>query len=288
MLISQQSGRAGLILMIAAVFPALSFCAAFAEEHSEQATQPPEVRQKGYLGISVDFVPSAVRAQTTLEEGFGLSVIFVVPGGPGHNAGLKRYDVLSAFGDQKLTQPDGLRTLAAAKAPGDVVQLTVFRRGQVQVFPITMGDLRDAPMNLVPKGAGADQRGPLIDSLVELIRRGTEGAELEFKQNEDSEMQLEMNDSISGLLSDLRKRSDKEGIRWKTVEVNHYLNISTQELDIVIASHGKMGKAWITARRKNGDAVFEGPLDKKTPRQLLEIIENTPTIQQLPDFPKSK
>lgn len=266
----------------AATFATIAFAIAtgFASAQDEKNRDEPETRKSGYLGLSVDFVPPAVRAQTTLEDGFGLSLVFVVPGGPGHNAGLQVYDILSTFDDQRLTHPSTLRTLASSKAPGDVVRLTILRRGKAQVIPVTVGDVRDAPANLLTKSE--DSHGPILDTLVELFRRGAAngGNGPQLRESPDGDLKLEWKDSINGLLTDLRKQRSNEGIRLKTLDVNLRADVSTPELNITIVSQGKEGTSWISARYKNGDTMYEGPLNKKTPPQLVEIIENTPSLHE--------
>ncbi|MDA0812365.1 MAG: PDZ domain-containing protein, partial [Verrucomicrobia bacterium] len=231
---------------------------------------PPESQEPraGYLGLSVDDVPAAVRAQTTLDDGFGLSVVFVVPGGPSDNAGLRRYDIVTAFDEQRLAEPGTLRKLAAAKAPGDEVTLKVLRRGEERQVLVTIGDLRDAPEGLV--GDDAQQNRTPVDSLLELFELGG-GLE-----------RSDFSDSISALLNDLRKRSGKGGILRETIGNMEHLHISTSELDIVILNQGKDGPPWISAHAKDGASVFTGFLGKGTPLELRQMIDRLRQSELLP------
>jgi hypothetical protein len=233
-------------------------------------------QRAGYIGLSVDDVPPAVRAQTTLDEGFGLSVVFVVPGGPSDNAGLRRYDILTAFDEQRLAESGTLRKLATAKAPGDQVTLKVLRRGEERQILVTIGDVRDAPEGLV--GDDAQQNRTPVESLLELFELGRIGG-LD---------RSDFSDSISALLNDLRKRSGKGGILRETIGNMEHVHISTSELDIVILNQGKDGPPWISAHAKDGASVFTGFLGKDTPLELRQMIERLRKSELLPSKPANE
>ncbi|MEZ5324880.1 MAG: PDZ domain-containing protein [Verrucomicrobiales bacterium] len=224
----------------------------------------------GYIGLSVDEVPPAVRAQTTLEDGFGLSVVFVVPGGPSDNAGVRRYDILTAFDEQRLAEPGTLKKLAAAKSPGDQVTLTVLRRGAAQEIVVTIGDVRDAPEGLIADDA--QKTSAPVESLLQLFG---------FGRTSDHQPS-DWSDSISALLGDLRKRSGTTGITLQTLGALQHVHISTSEMDIVIIDQGKDGAPWISAKGKDGENVFTGLLSRDTPPALRRIIEELRSSECLP------
>jgi putative serine protease PepD len=81
-----------------------------------------------YLGI---------QGEATAE---GQSVVEVVADGPSAAAGIEPGDVITAFDDQEITRQNALLDLLFGREPGDVVTLTVERKGALQTFQVTLGE----------------------------------------------------------------------------------------------------------------------------------------------------
>ena len=104
------------------------------------ALPQPEQKPDAYLGVLTCEAPVELRAQFSLAEGFGLLVEEVIPDSPAKAAGLKVYDVLVKFEDQKLVNMEQLKALVRAKKKGDVVQLDVITGGKETKVPVTLGE----------------------------------------------------------------------------------------------------------------------------------------------------
>ncbi len=100
-----------------------------------------------YLGVLTSDVPPELRAQFSLADGFGLMVDEVITDSPAQAAGLKKYDVLVKFEDQKLVNMDQLMSLVHAKKKGDVVQMGVISGGKETQVSVTLGEHMIAPNN---------------------------------------------------------------------------------------------------------------------------------------------
>ncbi len=109
----------------------------------QQPNQPPpgaEQKPVAYIGVLTREVPPELRSQFSLPEGFGLLVEEVMPDSPAQHAGLKVYDLLVKFEDQKLVSMEQLMLLVRAKNKGDVVNLTVISGGKESQVPVTLGE----------------------------------------------------------------------------------------------------------------------------------------------------
>jgi hypothetical protein len=96
-----------------------------------------------WLGISTDEACEVLAAQLGLKPGEGLVVIYVQPNSPAAKAGLQKYDVLVAMGDQVLVHPHQLRKLVRLKKEGDSITLDFYRGGKKQSVTATLSKTTD-------------------------------------------------------------------------------------------------------------------------------------------------
>ncbi|MEO6787501.1 MAG: PDZ domain-containing protein, partial [Chthoniobacteraceae bacterium] len=95
--------------------------------------------EKGpWIGIAMEPLQEAVRAQFPLAPGEGVVVSHVVPDNPAAKAGLEANDILLRFDDQILVEPSQLQKLIAMKKPGDSVKLTYMRKGERKETSVTL------------------------------------------------------------------------------------------------------------------------------------------------------
>jgi 2-alkenal reductase len=94
-----------------------------------------------YLGISSwPDIPLVEAERIGLEKTIGSMVTNVVEGGPADQAGLQVDDVIVEIdGNQVLNFSDMLGYLFTNTVPGDVVQMTVFRNGELIEIELTLG-----------------------------------------------------------------------------------------------------------------------------------------------------
>ncbi len=117
---------------------------------------PPQVQMQttgGYLGVLLGPVPDVLRAQLgdILPSGQGVLIREVEAGSPAAKAGLKAYDILIGYNDQKLYSADQLSHLVRADSPNTTVTLSLVRAGAVQHIQVTLGQIQGQPETVVPQ-----------------------------------------------------------------------------------------------------------------------------------------
>ena len=63
----------------------------------------------------------------------------VETGSPAEKAGIKPYDILLSYDDQKLFSPEQLTGLVRSDKPGRVVKVRLLRRGQIHELSVALG-----------------------------------------------------------------------------------------------------------------------------------------------------
>ncbi len=95
-----------------------------------------ERKTEFYLGVNIDPVDDALRAQTNLPQGRGVIVNDVVPGSPAEKAGVQKYDVLLELGGKPIEKPEALA--AQVQAVGEQpTTLKLVRAGKPLTLTIT-------------------------------------------------------------------------------------------------------------------------------------------------------
>lgn len=128
---------------------ALPPSAVLAEGHeTEGPTATPDkpmqsaVPAQTYLGVRLMRVPPPLAAQLpdSIARGQGVVIMRIQPDSPAAQAGLRRFDVLTAYDDQRLFTPGQLSALVKSDQAGREVKLQVARAGQLVDMPVTLGE----------------------------------------------------------------------------------------------------------------------------------------------------
>jgi len=85
---------------------------------------------RGYLGIQLQDLDPDLDRLVGMKEPKGAMVLEVLEDGPGRQAGLKRYDVITAVSGKPIDDGDQLVRSISGRTPGSEVELTVFRDGR--------------------------------------------------------------------------------------------------------------------------------------------------------------
>lgn len=111
----------------------------------------------GYLGVSLEPVPEALRSQLAgvLPTGQGIMIRDLIDDSPAAEAGLQDYDILVRFNDQLLFSPTQLVGLVRAEGSDQKVTLHLLRAGEPKQVEVTLGQAPTvnavtAPLSQVP------------------------------------------------------------------------------------------------------------------------------------------
>jgi S1-C subfamily serine protease len=129
-------------------------------------------RPRGFLGVSLEEVSSAMRAALALEEGRGVMVRRVVPGSAAEEAGLAEGDVIVELEGRPVRGPRELAGTVSRVLPGESLDMTVWRDGHLRGLRAFLmerpADLRTQAAR-ARRGGGGNRLGlslmPLTDQL---------------------------------------------------------------------------------------------------------------------------
>jgi len=105
--------------------------------------------ERGWLGVSILDLTQTTAETARRESLKGAVIADVSKGGPADKAGLKKDDIIIAFGGKDITDSGMLRNDVAATPIGQDVKVTVLRKGKQQELTVKIGNLRDATKMLV-------------------------------------------------------------------------------------------------------------------------------------------
>ena len=259
--------------------------------------------QGTFLGVAMDVVPAAVRAQLNIPAGVGVSVGYVAKNSPAEKAGLKANDVITQLDDQIILNAAQLQGLIQTKKAGDEVTLTYYRKGKEHT---AKAKLSKGAMALPAKpnaggGQGQEFRLPNGLGMLRQFRLNPDNPEqLEEQLEQFREMLKQLQEQLPGQLNIdpnqleemLRKgggaipgfripqRQPGQPLRK---EFNFDFNLpnglkqgahaqSTVTMADQTGSYTLKttnGKKHFSAKDENGEELFEGPVDTEEQRDTL-------------------
>ena len=102
-----------------------------------KGSETPE-KPKARLGIFLDEVPESLAHQLGVDPAESMMINSVNEGGAAEAAGLEKFDVIVQVGDSEGGSRERLRTVLDEKSPGDVLDVTVMRRGERITCGVTL------------------------------------------------------------------------------------------------------------------------------------------------------
>lgn len=99
---------------------------------------------RAYLGVQVGDVTAELARQFSLPVSQGVVLLHVERGSPAAAAGLARGDIVTALGDQAVTDGGDLRRLLRAMRPGSRIRVEAVRPGGQRITPtVVLGEARE-------------------------------------------------------------------------------------------------------------------------------------------------
>jgi serine protease Do len=110
---------------------------------------------RGYLGVQLQPLTSALAKGLGLPEPTGALVAAVTPGSPAEAAGIQRGDVIVAFNGKAVAEVGALPALVAATPLETTVPVTVRRDGSEQILSVKIGRMPGERSRPEPTGEAA-------------------------------------------------------------------------------------------------------------------------------------
>ena len=118
---------------------------------------------RGWLGVTIRSLTPELAKEARTESIAGALIVDIVKGGPAEKAGLKKNDVVIAWGDRNIADADALRNDVAATAVGSSVKVTILRDGKKEYATVVIGNQAEAAKfeaGVVMHRLGAEVRAP--------------------------------------------------------------------------------------------------------------------------------
>ncbi len=93
---------------------------------------------KGYLGVSIETMSPQDKEEFGVK--FGVLVTKVSQGEAAEKAGIKKYDVIQYFNDEKMHRPDDLVEIVRQNKPGTQAKIKLVRDGKEKELTVTLGE----------------------------------------------------------------------------------------------------------------------------------------------------
>ena len=229
-------------------------------------TPRPDLKDVTYLGVSTHSIDAALASQMELPPETGLVVVHILPDSPAAGV-LKKHDLLTRFEDQILIEPRQLGVLVRSRKEGEEVKLTLFRGGKQQTVSVKLGKKAMPPL---PEGFTPGMRRTMTfeGAPAALFSRPGKIRSHIARQPASGEIRV----SSFGAEGAVMVFDDEDG-----------------RLELTF----KDGKKRLTARNKQGDEVFSGPVEtaeerKALPAEIRARLEKMETMDvrvPAPPFP---
>jgi membrane-associated protease RseP (regulator of RpoE activity) len=95
---------------------------------------------KGYLGVSIEKMSPEDKEEFGVK--FGVLVTKVAKGEAAEKAGIKKYDVIQYFNDEKIHRPGDLVEVVRDNKPGTKAKIKLVRDGKEKELFVTLGELK--------------------------------------------------------------------------------------------------------------------------------------------------
>ncbi|MDF1721090.1 MAG: Do family serine endopeptidase [Minwuia sp.] len=100
--------------------------------------------KRGWLGVRIQSVTEEIAESLGLDEPRGALVAGVTEDSPAGDAGIKSGDVIVTFNGQDIDEMRALPRIVAGTGVGNAVPVTIWRKGALEQFTVTLGELEKA------------------------------------------------------------------------------------------------------------------------------------------------
>ena len=112
--------------------------------------------ERGYLGIAMQNMDEKKSRALHLHRPKGVFIDKVFDGAPAAKAGIKSKDVLLKINNEEVYKSNRVQAIIARKNPGELVQLTLFRKGKEIVLNVVLGKKETMTAEITPRTINKD------------------------------------------------------------------------------------------------------------------------------------
>lgn len=125
---------------------------------------------RGYLGISkIREVDATVRAILGYRGASGVALLSIAPGSPAQLAGLLAGDIAQSVNGEVIMSAGQLLNRIQRAAVGEVLELEVWRKGQVLTLKASIVESGASSANPLPANPGKSEKTPDLESILRTI-----------------------------------------------------------------------------------------------------------------------
>lgn len=115
--------------------------------------------ERGWLGVQIQPVSKDIAESVGLDEEKGALVADAQEGEPAARAGIRSGDIIIAVDDKPVSSPKELARLIAGFAPGNEVDVTLWRDGETETVKVTLAEMPG--VETVASARGGSQSGTM-------------------------------------------------------------------------------------------------------------------------------
>ncbi len=105
--------------------------------------------KRGFLGVSISKIDAKNFRDFGLDRISGVYLSEVYDGGPAHQSGMKKGDVVLSIDGRSVNAPNELQRVVATRRPGDLLAVEVWRRKSLRTYYVELFDMEDPKYNAV-------------------------------------------------------------------------------------------------------------------------------------------
>jgi len=98
---------------------------------------------RGFLGVSIQDISKELSEYYNIEDGKGVLVVEVVPGGPADNAGILAKDIILEVNGMRMENSRALSSLVAETSVGKTIEILLLRGGLDKKLTVEIGRMND-------------------------------------------------------------------------------------------------------------------------------------------------
>lgn len=111
---------------------------------------------RGWIGVTIQELTPEIAQKFGMKTADGILITDIAKGGPAHNAGLMRGDVILEFDGKTIKDASLLRNMVAQSEINKQIKLKIFRQGQEMSLVVTVKELPSDGVQMIPSSSSGE------------------------------------------------------------------------------------------------------------------------------------